>query len=168
MHFHPIATLFHSITQGIAPLQHSFRPDTPGSGKPGNGNPDDDQIGENRRPSLHGPGIWLLPSRDNDPPVTMELVNELLNDPESYRTAGTTMQTKITIEVDNDVLDSARQIAESRGMSIDEFINDLIKQRRQVSKPPPVYERGVRLLPIQPGGRMTTLEETLALIDESE
>jgi hypothetical protein len=43
-----------------------------------------------------------------------------------------------------------------------------MKQWLPTSDVQPVYEHGIRLLPIQPGARMTTLEETLALIEESE
>jgi antitoxin component of RelBE/YafQ-DinJ toxin-antitoxin module len=38
------------------------------------------------------------------------------------------MQTKITIDVDSDILDSARKHAETYGITIDQLINDLMKQ----------------------------------------
>jgi hypothetical protein len=81
------------------------------------------------------------------------------------------MQTKITIEVDNEVLDSARELAELHSITIDQFINDLIRQRVSVNKEQPrfdPYGLGIRFLPSSKNDRPITMEFVNELRDTSE
>jgi hypothetical protein len=100
----------------------------------------------------------------------MELVNELLNDPVSYRTAGTTMQTKITLELDNEILDAARRIADDTGENLSAVISRKLRAVIPISPNEELVDPrlGYKLLPVSPNARPVTLEEVNRLRDESE
>jgi len=80
------------------------------------------------------------------------------------------MQTKITLELDTDILDAAREIANETGEDISTVI------ARKLRALIPVHPNmdlvnprlGYKLLPVSPNARPVTLEEVNRLRDNTE
>ncbi len=71
---------------------------------------------------------------------------------------------RTTLNLDDDVLQSARQLADSSGLSLGEVVSDLARRSLTARKAGPV-RNGVRLLPTKKSGTAATLEEVNELRD---
>jgi hypothetical protein len=72
---------------------------------------------------------------------------------------------RTTLAIDDDVLITAKAMAEQQNRSLGEVISDLA--RKSLHKPQPTAERnGIPLLPVRPGKPPVTLATVNALRDE--
>jgi len=80
------------------------------------------------------------------------------------------MQTRITLELDNDILDAAREIANQTGEDISAVIARKLRAAIPVHPNVDLVDPrlGYHLLPVSPNARPVTLEEVNRLRDESE
>jgi hypothetical protein len=72
---------------------------------------------------------------------------------------------RTTVDLDEDVLLAAREVAGRRGVSIGRVISDLVRQALS-QREAATTRNGVPLIPIQPGAGITTLELVNTLRDE--
>lgn len=73
---------------------------------------------------------------------------------------------RTTVDLDEDVLLAAREVAGQRGVSIGRVISDLVRQALSQREAASI-RNGVPLIPIQPGAGITTLELVNKLRDET-
>ena len=73
---------------------------------------------------------------------------------------------RTTVDLDEDVLLAAREVAGQRGVSIGRVISDLVRQALSQREAASI-RNGVPLIPIQPGAVITTLELVNKLRDET-
>jgi hypothetical protein len=76
---------------------------------------------------------------------------------------------RTTLDLDFDVLQTARELAEHRRSTMGKVISDLARlglERERESEPPPVIRNGVPLLRPRPGALPITEEEINKLRDE--
>ena len=73
---------------------------------------------------------------------------------------------RTTVDLEDDVLLAAREIAGRRGVSIGRVISDLVRQALS-QREAATTRNGVPLIPIQPGAGITTLELVNKLRDET-
>ncbi|MBN8727604.1 MAG: hypothetical protein J0H15_07855 [Xanthomonadales bacterium] len=73
---------------------------------------------------------------------------------------------RTTLAIDDEVLAAARALAERQGRSLGEVISDLAR-RGLAPAAAGAVRNGIRLMPVQPDGRATCLEEVNALRDET-
>ncbi|MGB9633934.1 MAG: CopG family transcriptional regulator [Chloroflexaceae bacterium] len=72
---------------------------------------------------------------------------------------------RTTLDIEDDVLQAARELARQRGVSVGRVISDLVRQA--LTPPAPGQIRnGVPLFPIQPGAQVVTPELINQLRDE--
>jgi hypothetical protein len=72
---------------------------------------------------------------------------------------------RTTLDIADDVLRAARQIAQSQGITLGEAVSLLA--RKALSREKPSADRnGIKLLPINPNAQGATLDEVNALRDE--
>lgn len=72
---------------------------------------------------------------------------------------------RTTLDLEEDVLLAAREIARQRGLSTGKVVSDLIRQAL-TQKPTGATRHGVPLFPIQPEAGVVTLELVNQLRDE--
>jgi len=73
---------------------------------------------------------------------------------------------RTTLDVEDDVLLAAKEIARSRGVSVGKVLSDLVRQA--MTRQPASATRGeVPLFPVQPDARVVTLELVNQLRDET-
>ena len=73
---------------------------------------------------------------------------------------------RTTLDVEEDVLLAAKEIARSRGVSVGKVLSDLARQA--MTRPPACATRGdVPLFPVQPDAGVVTLELVNQLRDET-
>lgn len=72
---------------------------------------------------------------------------------------------RTTVDIEDDVLLAAREIAQQRGLSIGKVLSDLARQSLLQQQQTEV-RNGVPLFPIQPGGSLVTPELINQLRDE--
>jgi len=73
---------------------------------------------------------------------------------------------RTTLTIDDDVLAAARELAEFQQKTVGEVISSLARKGLRPTEPVPVIRNGIRLLPIQPGSSVVTLEHVNRLRDE--
>lgn len=73
---------------------------------------------------------------------------------------------RTTLAIDDDVLAAARALAQSQNRSLGEVVSDLARKALTPAQPAPKFRNGIRLMPVQPGARMATLELVNRLRDE--
>jgi hypothetical protein len=73
---------------------------------------------------------------------------------------------RTTLTIDDDILEAARERAEFERKTIGEVISSLARKGLTPEESAPAYRNGIRLLPIQPGSRIVTLEHVNRLRDE--
>lgn len=78
--------------------------------------------------------------------------------------AGETMRT--TLNIDDDVLSAARERAEFERTTVGEVISSMARKGFFPPNPAPVTRNGIRLLPVQPGAGISTVELIRELMDE--
>ena len=74
---------------------------------------------------------------------------------------------RTTLNLDDDVMEAARAIAERRGQSIGIVISELARRGLTPASNGPV-RNGIRLFPVRPGAGSVTPEIVKSLLDESE
>ena len=75
---------------------------------------------------------------------------------------------RTTLTIDDDVMAVARQRAAANDEPLGKAVSDLMRKGLSIREESPTYEHGIRLLPIKPGARSATLNETIELRDESD
>jgi hypothetical protein len=73
---------------------------------------------------------------------------------------------RTTVDLDDDVLLAAREIAGRRGVSIGKVLSDLVRHALS-QRDAATVRNGVPLLPVQPGAGIATLELVNKLRDEA-
>jgi hypothetical protein len=77
---------------------------------------------------------------------------------------------RTTVNIDDDVMRSARQLADSSGESLGQVLSRLARAalaaKGEGGKGEGGYRNGVKLLPVRPGAPGATLEEVNRLRDE--
>jgi hypothetical protein len=73
---------------------------------------------------------------------------------------------RTTLTIDDDLLEAARERAEFECKTLGEVISTLVRKGFCPAEPAPAFRNGVRLLPIQPGSSIVTLEHVNRLRDE--
>ena len=75
-----------------------------------------------------------------------------------------TMRT--TLDLDEDVLQAAKELAEVRGLTAGKVVSDLVRKALTPTTPVPRIRNGVTLLPHRPGGPIVTMKLVNELRDE--
>jgi len=81
------------------------------------------------------------------------------------------MQTKITIEIDSEILDKARVLADSQGTSVESLITSMLERDFTRDDRPIRYDSkglGIRLLPSSKDDPIITMELVNELRDGTE
>jgi hypothetical protein len=73
---------------------------------------------------------------------------------------------RTTLDIDEDVLQAAKEIASSRKTTAGRILSDLARSALQPSRDQPVVRNGVPLLGARPGARLVTMEQVNRLRDE--
>jgi hypothetical protein len=73
---------------------------------------------------------------------------------------------RTTVDIEEDVLAAAKEIAGRRGVSIGRVLSDLARQALS-QRDAPATRNGVPLFPVQPGAGIVTLELVNKLRDEA-
>jgi hypothetical protein len=71
---------------------------------------------------------------------------------------------RTTLELDDDLVSEAKQLARKQGVSLGRVISDLAMQ--SLTSDPPKYRNGLRLLTSKPGAQPVDLEFVNRLRDE--
>ncbi len=79
--------------------------------------------------------------------------------------SGTGIVMRTTLDLEEDVLFAAKELARQRGVSIGKALSDLARQAL-LRVPGETMRNGVPLFPIQPGAQVVTLELVNQLRDE--
>ena len=72
---------------------------------------------------------------------------------------------RTTIDIEEDVLRAAKEIARQRGMTLGQVLSELAR-KSLIRKPPVSKKHGLPLFPIQPDAGVVTLELVNHLRDE--
>jgi hypothetical protein len=73
---------------------------------------------------------------------------------------------RTTLDIEDDVLLAAREIARQRGLSMGKVVSDLVRQAL-TQKPTSTTRHGVPLFPVRPDAGVVTLELVNQLRDET-
>ena len=73
---------------------------------------------------------------------------------------------RTTLDIDQDVLLAAKEIAKRRGDSTGKVLSELARQALTRQVAPAATRNGVPLFPVQPGARVVTLEQVNRLRDK--
>jgi hypothetical protein len=73
---------------------------------------------------------------------------------------------RTTLTLDDDVLAAAKELAQAQNKTVGEVISALTRQAIIGPATTRKYRNGIRLLPIQPGGGIATMELVNKLRDE--
>jgi hypothetical protein len=73
---------------------------------------------------------------------------------------------RTTLDLDEDVLQAAKELAEVRGVTAGRVVSDLVRKALTPSGPVPKMRNGVPLLPRRPGQRIMTMKLVNELRDE--
>ena len=74
---------------------------------------------------------------------------------------------RTTLDIDQDVLLAAKEIAKRRGASTGKVLSELARQALMRQVAPAATRNGVPLFPVQPGARVVTLERVNHLRDKA-
>ena len=72
---------------------------------------------------------------------------------------------RTTLDLDDDVLQAAKEIAKLRGRTAGQVVSELARQALEPA-PSVRVRNGVPLLPTRPGAKLITLEDVNRLLDE--
>lgn len=75
---------------------------------------------------------------------------------------------RTTLDIDEDVLEAAKQIAAVRSTTAGRVLSELARQALTPTQEQPAVLNGVPLLPPRPGARPVTLEEVNRLRDAED
>lgn len=73
---------------------------------------------------------------------------------------------RTTLDLEEDVLEAAREIARQRGVTIGKVLSDLARQAMK-GRPSEATRNGIPLFPVQPEARIVTPELVNELRDEA-
>jgi hypothetical protein len=73
---------------------------------------------------------------------------------------------RTTLDLDEDVLQAAKELAEIRGVTAGKVVSDLVRKALAPRTPVSKVRNGVPLLPRRPGGRIMTMKLVNELRDE--
>ncbi len=73
---------------------------------------------------------------------------------------------RTTLTIDDDVLNAARERAEFERKTVGEVISSAARNGFFPADPAPATRNGIRLLPVQPGAGISTVELIRELMDE--
>jgi hypothetical protein len=73
---------------------------------------------------------------------------------------------RTTLDIDEDVLAAAKELAAVRRSTAGKVLSDLARQALAPGEAQPIVRNGVPLLPPRPGARPVTMEEVNRLRDE--
>jgi hypothetical protein len=73
---------------------------------------------------------------------------------------------RTTLDIDEDVLQAAKELADVRGVSAGRVMSDLVRKALTPTGPVPKIRNGVPLLPRRPGGRIMTMKLVNELRDD--
>lgn len=73
---------------------------------------------------------------------------------------------RTTLDLDEDVLQAAKELAEFRGVTAGKVLSDLARKALTPTGPVPKVRNGVPLLPHRPGSRIVTMKLVNELRDE--
>ena len=73
---------------------------------------------------------------------------------------------RTTLDIDEDILQAAKELGEFRGQSAGKVLSDLARKALTPTAPAPKVRNGVPLLPHRPGGRIVTMKLVNELRDE--
>jgi hypothetical protein len=74
---------------------------------------------------------------------------------------------RTTLNLDDDVIETARALAAQKGQSLGEAVSDLIRRGVQPAARVPTKRNGISLFPVAVGARRVTPEIVAALLDET-
>jgi len=74
---------------------------------------------------------------------------------------------RTTLNIDDDVLAAAKELANLHKMTVGAVMSSLVRQTLHPSEPARLVRNGIWLLPVQPGAGVVTLELIKELMDES-
>lgn len=73
---------------------------------------------------------------------------------------------RTTLDIDEDVLAAAKELAATRRTTAGKVLSDLARRGLAPAEPQPLVRNGVPLLPARPGAGPVTMEEVNRLRDE--
>lgn len=73
---------------------------------------------------------------------------------------------RTTLDLDEDVLQAAKELAAMRRVTAGRVVSDLVRKALSPAGPVPKVRNGVPLLPHRPGGRIVTMKLVNELRDE--
>lgn len=73
---------------------------------------------------------------------------------------------RTTLLIDDDVLESARDLAQRDRRTVGQIVSELARKGLRADNPPPRYRNGIRLLPTRPDSGVVTMELVNRLRDE--
>ena len=73
---------------------------------------------------------------------------------------------RTTLDLDEDVLQAAKELASVRGVTAGRVVSDLVRKALTPTGPIPKMRNGVPLLPTRPGQRVMTMKLVNELRDE--
>jgi hypothetical protein len=73
---------------------------------------------------------------------------------------------RTTLDLDDDVLQAAKELADIRGVTAGKMVSDLVRKALTPTTPAPKIRNGVPVLRRRPGGRIMTMKLVNELRDE--
>lgn len=74
---------------------------------------------------------------------------------------------RTTLKLDEDVLAAARDLARQQGKTLGEVVSELARRGLAPAAAAPAFRNGIRLMPVRPDARPTTLEAINELRDDA-
>ncbi len=74
---------------------------------------------------------------------------------------------RTTITIDDDILEAAREHADFERKTVGQVISTWARKGHFSAEAAPVFRNGIQLLPIQPGGGISTIELIKEFMDET-
>ena len=74
---------------------------------------------------------------------------------------------RTTLNLDDDVIETARALASQKGKSLGEVVSELIRRAVQSAAKAPAKRNGIPLFPVARGARQVTPEIVAELLDET-
>jgi len=73
---------------------------------------------------------------------------------------------RTTLDLDEDVLQAAKELASARGVTAGRVVSDLVRKALTPTGPRPRVRNGVPLLPLRPGQQIMTMKLVNELRDD--
>ena len=75
---------------------------------------------------------------------------------------------RTTVDLDEDILRAAKDLAHERTQSLGRVLSDLARSGLRPSASPPTVRNGVPILPRLPGGRSVTAQDVKNLLEKED